>query len=89
MHSARVFLRGGVPDMSIFRSPHGEVPARRFAVRDLSERYGKPTFDILFRDEAQAVLRCSEKLWDCPAQAEAAADDMERRLHRPSHWAKL
>lgn len=75
--------------MGIFRPPHGEACARRFAVRDLSERYGKPTFDILFRDEDQGVVRCSEKLWDCPAQAAAAADHLERQQHRPSHWPKL
>lgn len=65
------------------------LPGSLFAVRDVSAHYGEPAFDILFRDPEHRVVRCSDKLWACAAQAEAEAFAMELRGYRPQHWGCL
>ncbi len=49
-------------------------PQQRFRVRDISQDYGMPRFDLIFDDFENAVERYSESVWDTQAQAQIQAD---------------
>ncbi|SEJ51289.1 hypothetical protein SAMN04244579_04648 [Azotobacter beijerinckii] len=59
---------------------------RRFSVRDLSERYDSPTFDIIFHDRENGVERYSEAIWTSPEQAAIEAKRLDEAQLRPVHW---
>lgn len=58
----------------------------RFQVRDLSEHYDSPTFDIIFHDRENGVERYSEAIWTSPEQATIEAKRLDEAQLRPVHW---
>ncbi|MBB3105419.1 hypothetical protein [Azomonas macrocytogenes] len=60
-----------------------------FLVRDVSDHYGTPTFDLLYHDLENGVLRCSEQVWDSSAQAEIDAERLANSQLAPLHWEVL
>jgi len=62
------------PDLPVFR------------VRDISQHYSEPTFDIVFYDEASGVCRHSDSVWGTRDDAELVADRLERDQAMPAHW---
>lgn len=42
---------------------------KRFVVRDISDQYEAPTFDLIFRDLEHGVERCSDSVWSSREQA--------------------
>lgn len=62
------------------------MPPRRFQVRDISQSYDGPTFDVIFHDDEYGVERYSEAIWSTRAEAQAAADQLEAAGKRPTHW---
>lgn len=61
----------------------------RFYVRDISNEYAAPTFDLIFRDQEHGVERCSDSVWSSHEQASVAAEALERADRRPVHWGVL
>ncbi len=61
-------------------------PQQRFRVRDISQDYGMPRFDLIFDDFENAVERYSESVWDTQAQAQIQADMLDEAQARPVHW---
>lgn len=61
----------------------------RFVVRDISDQYQAPTFDLIFRDQEHGVERCSDSVWSTYEQASAAAGAMDAADRRPVHWGVL
>lgn len=61
-------------------------PTLRFRVRDISEQYGQPRFDLVFEDVDSGVERYSESVWETEAQAQIQASMLEEALARPAHW---
>lgn len=57
-----------------------------FRVRDISQHYTEPTFDVVFQDERAGVLRCSETVWGSQHEAILQAERLEREQARPEHW---
>jgi hypothetical protein len=65
----------------------GVAESRRFQVRDISSAYGVLTFDVVFCDDEFGVVRCSESVYDCHAQAVSVAEMLEQHRATPLHWA--
>lgn len=61
----------------------------RFVVRDISDQYEAPTFDLIFRDQEHGVERCSDSVWSSHEQASVAAEALEKADRRPVHWGVL
>lgn len=61
----------------------------RFFVRDISEHYAVPTYDLIFRDSENGVERFSESVWATQEQATVAADLLDKSNRRPLHWEVL
>jgi hypothetical protein len=61
----------------------------RFVVRDISDQYEAPTFDLIFRDQEHGVERCSDSVWSSHEQALVAAEALEKADRRPVHWGVL
>lgn len=61
----------------------------RFVVRDISEQYPDPTFELVFRDYEHGVERCSDCVWNSYEEARQAADVLEKSERRPFHWGVL
>lgn len=62
---------------------------KRFIVRDISDQYETPTFDMIFRDQEHGVERCSDSVWSSHEQASVAAEALEKADRRPVHWGVL
>ncbi|WP_217191166.1 hypothetical protein [Pseudomonas shirazica] len=62
---------------------------KRFVVRDISDQYEAPTFDLIFRDLEHGVERCSDSVWSSREQASLAAEALEKADRRPVHWGVL
>ncbi|WP_047229933.1 hypothetical protein [Pseudomonas brassicacearum] len=62
---------------------------KRFIVRDISDQYETPTFDLIFRDQEHGVERCSDSVWSSHEQASVAAEALEKADRRPVHWGVL
>lgn len=65
------------------------APIQRFRVRDISEHYGQPRFDLVFYDVDGRVERYSESVWDTEAQAQIQAAMLDEAQARPVHWDVL
>lgn len=61
-------------------------PALRFRVRDLSEHYDAPAFDLVFHDTENGVERHSEAVWSSKEQAALEAERLDAAQLRPVHW---
>lgn len=75
--------------MSATSSVTQHIEYERFVVRDISDQYEAPTFDLIFRDLEHGVERCSDSVWSSHEQASVAAETLEKADRRPVHWGVL
>lgn len=61
----------------------------RFVVRDISDQYETPTFELIFRDQEHGVERGSDSVWSSHEQASLAAEALDKADRRPVHWGVL
>jgi hypothetical protein len=60
-----------------------------FSVRDLSSRFGQPTYDILFDDKTNGCIRCSYRVYDSKTIAQKDVDKYNTSKHNPTEWDKV
>ena len=75
--------------MSATSSVTQHIEYERFVVRDISDQYEAPTFDLIFRDQEHGVERCSDSVWSSHEQASVAAEALEKADRHPVHWGVL
>lgn len=75
--------------MSTASAKTHQIEHGRFEVRDISDQYSSPTFDLIFRDQEHGVKRCSDSVWSSHEQASLAAEALEDSNRRPVHWGVL
>lgn len=60
-----------------------------FSVRDLSDRFKQPTYDILFDDKSNNCIRCSFTVYDTITLAHQEASRLQAKKETPTDWDKV